>query len=467
MFTSANIHELVPVKCNTEDREIFANIRSALSLGLPVLDLAEANQEKAVIVGGGPSMHSLIPMIRAMQTAGYKVYAINGSMKHLLAHGIEPDFFVMLDARLDNLRFIIPNEKTHYLIASQCHPSVFEALKGNTVTVWHPHFPEIDEIVGREVLLIGGGTTVGLQAMSIAYALGSREIHLFGFDSSYEDDEGHAYPQALNDQDKPGEVWVAGKRYMTTAWMLHQAMQFADSAKQLVDGDCEIHVHGNGLMTALAHNITREPITVLTVYKSGGQYTPEYVTRLKAGVESHLTIPHRFVCMTDEPIDGVECIPLAHDFPGWWSKAEIFRPDLPFERVFYLDLSCVVTGLLDEMAMQEGRVITSDWYHGGPSQSVLLYNVGDFTNTWETFMANPDYWMDEGGKMIAPNFGDQILMRRTVIPKMDYWQDRLPGHLVSFKVHGVPDNARLIKFHGQPKPSDVGWLESLPLAKAG
>ena len=31
-------------------------------------------------------------------------------------------------------------------------------------------------------VLIGGGTTVGLQALSIAYALGHRKIHLFGFD---------------------------------------------------------------------------------------------------------------------------------------------------------------------------------------------------------------------------------------------------------------------------------------------
>ncbi len=463
MIGLSNLDELVPVKCNTGDSEIFANIRSSMSRGLPVLELSAPNEGKAVVVGGGPSMHGLLPMIKAMQTSGYAIFATNGAMRHLSAHGVLTDYFVMLDAREGNLKFIEHRLDVEYLIASQCPESAFDLLRDEKVTIWHPHFPGIDDLVGHECLLIGGGTTVGLQAMSIAYAKGFREIHLFGFDSSYIDGEGHAYAQDLNAGEQIEEVSVLGKTYHAAPWMVRQAVEFIDSATQLANDNCAVHVHGTGLLPAIAKQQGMEPITVLTVYRSGGQYTPEYVTRLRDGVKSCLTVPHRFVCMTDAPIEGVECIPFELGLPGWWSKPEIFRPDLPFERVLYVDLSCVVTGLLDEMAMQDGICITADWYYGGPSQSVLLYNVGDFINLWEAFRADPARWMADGDRMIAPNFGDQILVRELPVPEMKYWQDVLPGHLVSFKTDcqaGVPTDARLVKFHGQPKPHDVGWLQS-------
>jgi hypothetical protein len=469
MITSGNLNEVVPVVCNTGDSEIFANIRSAVSRGLPELTLSPAHEGVAVIVGGGPSMRPLVPMIRAFKDAGCKIFAVNGTMQFLASQGIETDFFVMLDAREGNLRFIEDRDNVEYLLAAQVHPDAFDLLAGEKVTLWFPNFPGVIDVVGREAWVIGGGTTVGLQAMSIAYTMGYRALHLFGFDSSYADDDGHAYAQDLNAGERIDEVTVAGKVYRAAPWMVRQAVEFEETASQLANDDCVVMVHGEGLLPAIASNMMREPITVLTVYRSGGQYTPEYVTRLRDGVAAHLTIPHRFVCMTDEPIEGVECIPLELGLPGWWSKPEIFRADLPFNRVLYLDLSCVVSGLLDDMAMQDGICITSDWYYGGPSQSVLLYNVGDFANLWEAFSQDPAKWMTEGDKMIAPNFGDQILVRELPVPEMKYWQDVLPGHLVSYKVHcqtGIPEHARLIKFHGQPKPADVNWLEPLAVQAA-
>lgn len=201
------------------------------------------------------------------------------------------------------------------------------------------------------------------------------------------------------------------------------------------------------------------PLVVLTVYRSGGVFTPEYVTRLRDGVAANLSTPHRFVCLSDVDVPGVETIPPAYGWPGWWSKVEIFRPDLPFGRVLYIDLSSVAVGSLDEMAAQSGIVITKDWYYGGPSQSVLLYDVGDFQETWLRFLDDPEGWMRRGDERVPPDFGDQILMNRTPVPTMRYWQDVLPGQVVSFKVHGNPPGARLVKFHGRPKPHEVNWLE--------
>ena len=50
----------------------------------------------------------------------------------------------------------------------------------------------------------------------------------------------------------------------------------------------------------------------------------EYVRRLKACVDAFLTLPHRFVCLTDAPTAGIACLPSR--FPGWWEKLRIFEP---------------------------------------------------------------------------------------------------------------------------------------------
>jgi hypothetical protein len=468
MIRSGNLDQTVAVKCNTEDGPIRANMLHACGLDLPWLQVSEPNGKVAVIVAGGPSVRRSLPTITAHQDSGHHVFAVNGAMKMLNGDAISPNYFVMLDAREENLGFLNGTWAGNYLIASQCHPKTFETLREKSVTLWHASHPAIVDYIGdRECALIGAGTTVGLLTIGIAFAMGYREIHLYGFDSSYEDGAGHAYSQPQNDADIRDEYWLEGRKYISTPWMVRQAMEFQNIAADLANLGCVIYVHGSGLLPAIAKQMEKvsngtDVLTVLTVYRSGGQYTPEYVTRLRDGVKDHLTVPHRFVCMTDAPIEGVECIPFELGLPGWWSKPEIFRPDLPFSRVLYLDLSCIVTGLLDDMAMQGGICITSDWYHGGPSQSVLLYNVGDFAAQWEAFKSDPVMWMGWGDQMIAPNFGDQVLVRELPVPEMSYWQDVLPGQLVSYKVHcqhGIPADARLVKFHGQPKPADVNWLQ--------
>lgn len=457
------LEQFYPLAVNVADEAFRANIRSACGRALPWLKMQPEHDGHAVIVGGGPSLADNLDELRWRYEQGQRVIALNNTGAWLLERGVVPFAHVMLDARESNVRFVQydpPNTK--FLIASQCCPAMFDALRGRDVTLWHPNIEGIQEFIGdTETALIGGGTTVGLQAMSIAYVLGYRKIHLYGFDSSYRGMEGHAYDQKENDGEAVTECWVGSHKFLAAPWMIYQANQFVGAGRQLADLGCVITVAGDGLLPHMAQEMMR-PIpefTVLTVYRSGGQYGPEYVTRLRDGVATGLSRPHAFVCMTDDPIPGVDCIPFELGLPGWWSKPEIFRPDLPAKRVLYLDLSCVVTGSLDDMAMQDGIVITADWYHGGPSQSVLLYNVGDFTNLWETFAADPAPWMTEGDKCIAPNFGDQILVRELPVPEMKYWQDVLPGHLVSYKVHGVTPDCRLVKFHGQPKPADVNWLQ--------
>jgi hypothetical protein len=279
MIVPSNLDDTIPIVCNTEDHEIFGNITAAVARDLPWLQLSEPHDGVAVIVGGGPSMKPLLPMIAGHKAAGQAIFAVNGTIPSLASVDVTPDYFVLLDARSHNKGFVHPNKATKYLIASQCSQGVFDALDGHDVTLWHPAYPGIQDYIGdRLCALIGGGTTVGLQAMSIAFAMGYRHIHLYGFDSSYsKGGDGHAYEQTANAADPRESYWVGGKEYISTPWMARQAMEFQTAAQQLADEDAIIQVHGHGLLPAIAKAMSEPPAPMSEVQKYEAMWqTPLY-----------------------------------------------------------------------------------------------------------------------------------------------------------------------------------------------
>lgn len=103
-----------------------------------------------------------------------------------------------------------PSLLTTYLVSSHCHPSVFDALHGKFVALWHCHpvgEEYLREIEGDAYQAVGGGCTVGLRALSIALMLGYKDIHFFGYDSSLGfEDAHHAYGFAT-DREELGQVF--------------------------------------------------------------------------------------------------------------------------------------------------------------------------------------------------------------------------------------------------------------------
>jgi len=69
-------------------------------------------------------------------------------------------------------------------------------------------------------------------------------------------------------------------------------------------------------------------------------------------VARHLSRPHRFVCLTDQPWlipAGIETVPIATPAGfGWWAKVELFNRRHGFsDRMLYLDLDSLVVAPLD------------------------------------------------------------------------------------------------------------------------
>jgi uncharacterized Rossmann fold enzyme len=247
-------------KLNTDAEVMLAQARENMKRDLPWFSGGAEKSEAMLLVGGGPSLAESLPKLIAHKEAGGKIFAMNGTHDWLIERGIVPDYHVMLDSRQSNVCFVKkPHPQVKYLISAFCHPDVFEALKGFDVTLW---FSEMDGIMplvkgsGKQVCLIGGGSTVGCKAIYLGYIDGFRKFHFYGFDSSYRGEQNHAYPQPMNDGEQIIEVTCAGRTFKCATWMAMQAKYWQSQIKVLIAKGCEIFVHGDGLIAFMAQQMS-------------------------------------------------------------------------------------------------------------------------------------------------------------------------------------------------------------------
>lgn len=203
---------------------------------------------------------------------------------------------------------------------------------------------------------------------------------------------------------------------------------------------------------------------VATVLRSGGDYTPEHVERLASQLRQY---GHELHCFSN--VDVPNRIPLNHFWPGWWSKMELFRSGLEGD-IFYLDLDSTVLGNLDELLNQTRLTMLRDFYRPKLLASGVMFIPENVRRqVWKLWMQNPSGWMKENKIQ-----GDQGFLGR-VIQDCNTWQDVLPGSVVSYKVHvrkpkrasehgtgSVPVGAKIVCFHGEPRPWEVEALDVAP-----
>lgn len=247
--------------CNTANEQLLANVRSSTARDLPWFDTAPEHDGHVCIVGGGPSVADKLQELEWRQSLGQKIWALNGAAHYLYTQGIIPDALVIADAREENKAFLpgafLPDFTTRLYLASQCHPVVFDKaeLLDLDVTLWHVNSEGVADLLAdvddKPVHLIGGGSTVGLNAIVLGFAEGYRKFHLYGFDSSFEENH-HAYRQTGNDGDVVIDALFEGRVFKTTAWMAQQVNEFQDLIPGLVADGCIVTVSGNGLLPTVA-----------------------------------------------------------------------------------------------------------------------------------------------------------------------------------------------------------------------
>ena len=237
-------------KCVADDETLFQNMESAVARGYPQVKKQESPKDGMImLVASGPSVAGQIDVIREMSKTSL-VVAIKDAHDWLIDNGVIPDYGLAIDPQEHRISFYKPNTGVEYMIASQCHKAMFDNLEGHKVTIWHPYVMK-GQNRPKNSLLIGGGTTSGLRAISLFYVLGWRHFALFGFDSCLDGDKLRVNGSGLKKGDQLTEVRIDqdGETFYCNASMALQAEHFQTYYDYLPDA--QYYGFGHGLIQAI------------------------------------------------------------------------------------------------------------------------------------------------------------------------------------------------------------------------
>jgi hypothetical protein len=221
---------------------------------------------------------------------------------------------------------------------------------------------------------------------------------------------------------------------------------------------------------------------IVSTWNGKGDFTVKHVQALAKQLDEHASFT-TFECLTNEKIPGVICHPLRYNWPGWWVKMEAFAPDIKGD-ILYMDIDTVILGSLDDILQVKKLTLLRDFYRNGKNrpgglmgrrppnpeglQSSLMFSTEeDRIEPWNYFSKNPRMCMET----YRPPRGDQEMIEQWYLKPTQRWQDILPGQIVSWKVDCcgsnefqtpvIPKDARVVIFHGQPRPWAVDQFKDL------
>jgi len=215
--------------CATE-KEMNRNTSKTLKRGYEgIQGLIEKSSGDVSIVGSGPSIKDSYKELKG------DVFAINSAIGFLLDKGIVPKWAMLWDASPLVAQFARPHKGISYLVAARCHPSVFRRLKNQKIYSWFAGGDHnINEYMIEKQLydpVVNGGSAGVTRAMYLATALGYSHLHIFGGDSSYNDD-GETHINGSLVEEKDIIVWIGkeeGKQaFRTTPEWCSQVNEFRD-----------------------------------------------------------------------------------------------------------------------------------------------------------------------------------------------------------------------------------------------
>lgn len=201
----------------------------------------------------------------------------------------------------------------------------------------------------------------------------------------------------------------------------------------------------------------------LVCVKWGSKYGPEYVNTLYSMAKRNVSLPHRFVCFTEntQGLDPkIETKPLP-SLPitnptnqGWWFKLALFQNPLYdlSGKTLYVDLDVVLVDNIDcFFNYTDDFCIIKDWNSRNQrifyNSSVFCFEIGKHTNLWDDFIKNPELNMKTPG-------GDQMWITKQ-LTDAKFWPYEW---CQSFKYQcqdGIPKDSKIIVFHGRPNPNEA------------
>tara|TARA_R110002072_G_scaffold172296_4_gene326300 strand:- start:1833 stop:2588 length:756 start_codon:yes stop_codon:yes gene_type:complete len=225
--------------------------------------------------------------------------------------------------------------------------------------------------------------------------------------------------------------------------------------------------------------------------KWGDVYTPDYVNKLYSMIKRNITLPFRFICLTENSQgirSEVERWPLPEfEEPPWeyarfcqaWRKLALFKNGLANinGKVLFLDLDVVIMSNIDCFFSFSNKLsIIENWYQ--PGQLVGQASVICFESGQDTDLLS--HYLDEPVKVLKEYRTEQAYITGYLgNDRFDYFPE---DWCISFKKHCMPSGvarffsakvkepkaAKIVVFHGRPNPPDAikgQWGKTLPWYK--
>lgn len=249
-------------KVNIDDEILLSNVRSSIRRGHPQVQHNSPKNDRIVLCGGGPSLATSEEEIRELVWAGAKLVTVNGAYQWCIAHGLQPRTQIVMDGRAFNAKFLNPPvPECRYLLASQCHPSLWDAV-ADRPHVWIFHATTGSSEDGLKELLdayylkqwmgVSGGVTVACRALVLLRMLGYLRFDIFGVDCCWLGGAHHAYDQPENAHDKKFVVTIGPcgstdtRQFVVSGWHLKQFENLIQIIR--VNGKhFMLNAHGDGL----------------------------------------------------------------------------------------------------------------------------------------------------------------------------------------------------------------------------
>ena len=225
--------------------------------------------------------------------------------------------------------------------------------------------------------------------------------------------------------------------------------------------------------------------------KWGDVYSPEYVNNLYSMVKRNITLPFRFICLTENSQNirpEVEIFPLPEfEEPPWeyakvcpaWRKLALFKKGLASiqGKVLFLDLDVVVMNNIDcFFSFSNKLAIIENWYQ--PSRLIGQASAICFESGQEEHLL--EHYLNDPIKVLKQYRTEQAYITGHLgRAGFDYFPE---DWCISFKMHCMPSgiarffsakvseptDAKIVVFHGRPNPPDAikgEWGKSLPWYK--
>lgn len=190
-------------------------------------------------------------------------------------------------------------------------------------------------------------------------------------------------------------------------------------------------------------------------------YSKNWVDRLYRSVCRNISIPLKFVCLSNDiQSEDYEVIPLTTNSWGWWNKIDMFRKNLFSGPCLYFDIDIVlcknITAVIENLP-QDRMLMPIEPYQHILNSSVIFWN-SDYSYVYQNYIDNQDSIIHRYSTPSNNNntIGDQAYIK-DMVPGLSKFDSYAPENFFGWKHHIAGEKINdpsVLVFTGTEKPTN-------------